>query len=356
MRRAKFRWLPALAGIVVALGLAEMGLRLIFSPLVYLPAPDPDNLPISTGSATQYTIRQYREGFAVSHYFADGARETGNPPISNGVNYLIFGNSFVEARQVPDKETMGSVLERIERRNGYPINVRQYGWDGTSTGTYLAMMPVLTARWHPDKVIVIITPFELTDRPFSGAWNWTVRTNNGLLEPVKVNSPRPNSNPRTITVKRVGTYILSHSALAFAVFTRIKEIRAARHASDADVPEDANASSKVPLLEIARLTVKSLDAASNHKLILVYVPEVDAAGDNRTDKGERALLDACDEFRVDCVSARSAMLALRRTHDELARGFENTLIGTGHLNALGHRLIAQLIAEQLQSPNRQPPL
>lgn len=87
--------------------------------------------------------------------------------------------------------------------------------------------------------------------------------------------------------------------------------------------------------------MRALKGAFGDKLLLVYLSSVQAGGDDVA-PAESAMLDACARSRVQCIGMRSAMLDMR-AQGHLARGFGNTTIGVGHLNAQGHDLLAREI-------------
>jgi hypothetical protein len=119
----------SLLGVLCALALAEAALRPFASAWREKPY------------TTAAEVRQYYEGIAVAHYAADEERLTGNPEIAGAPNILILGDSHVEAMQVSDAETMGSVLERRLRNAGEPRNVHQYGWSSGAAPLYALMAP-----------------------------------------------------------------------------------------------------------------------------------------------------------------------------------------------------------------------
>jgi hypothetical protein len=79
---------------------------------------------------------------------------------------------------------------------------------------------------------------------------------------------------------------------------------------------------------------------------LIYLANVGVAGHDSVAATERRFLEACRMEAVACESTRDAMLAARR-QGEAARGFSTTTLGSGHLNAVGHRVVADEMWELL---------
>jgi len=155
--------LASAAGVIAAIAVLEMALRPLASanlPPIAQPGAD------SAGSSV-VTSRQLEEGIAESHYSAAGARLTGNATIVGAASIVILGDSHVMAREVSDRETMGSWIERLARREGHPVNVRQYGWRGASPPQYLLVAPQVIARWHPEQVVVVLDGDDLGPDPLN---------------------------------------------------------------------------------------------------------------------------------------------------------------------------------------------
>jgi hypothetical protein len=94
--------------------------------------------------------------------------------------------------------------------------------------------------------------------------------------------------------------------------------------------------------------VRALAAAYGARLTLVYLAEVNVVGDDSATSLESRMLAACREVHATCLDTRDAMLAARR-RGEIARGFATTAVGEGHLNADGHRLVAELVWPSLHA-------
>src|SRR5580704_9812152 len=112
------------------------------------------------------TIRNYFEGLSCAHFEADGLSEvgsrlTGNLRLSGAPEGLIIGDSHVVAYAVRDEETMGSVVERLSRDAGRPLNVGQYGWPGANSATFLATAASLLRGRDPSWVAVILNSFNI---------------------------------------------------------------------------------------------------------------------------------------------------------------------------------------------------
>ncbi|MEP7076301.1 MAG: hypothetical protein ABI878_10870 [Acidobacteriota bacterium] len=100
-----------LLGVIAALIVMELALRPFATSKGKLPAPTQNALlnlrNFKEDPGRDIEIRQFQEGASVAHFKSDGSRSTGNDLLENTPTGIIIGDSFVEALQVNDKETMG---------------------------------------------------------------------------------------------------------------------------------------------------------------------------------------------------------------------------------------------------------
>lgn len=321
------------AGTFAALAAWEAVLHPMAGELREPPRPDvscdsPDGRVIAT--------RQTEEGTAIAHFSRCGARLTGNAAIAGAPYDVLLGDSFIAARQVDDDETMGAELERIARRSGERLNVRQYGWGGASPAQYIAAAPAVLRKWRPSHVIVLLsgddfgadTTLGLPPRLLvaaDGSWRIdTTGAKQGFL------APAPRVALASLVERRWALLV----ARAPVLVRRLAALGGEHRAPDAHMDD-------TPHAEVADAAVRALHETYGGRLLLVYIADVRATDDGAA-PAESMMLKACAKHGVRCVSTRPAMLEARRA-GVLARGFSTTVIGVGHLNADGHALVAREI-------------
>ena len=81
-------------------------------------------------------------------------------------------------------------------------------------------------------------------------------------------------------------------------------------------------------------------------ILLVQNPGI--SGGSAPTRLENILRSSCSEQGVDCVMTREAFVNLRDRTQQLGFGFSNTLPGAGHINAVGHQLVGELIWAEYQ--------
>lgn len=336
-RRRLEMLLGALAGLLVL----ELALR----PFTTALQNDWRNVPIAAdsvdGPVTE--VRYYHEGLAVSHFSPAHARLTDNPRIAGAPTGVILGDSYVEALQVVDDETMGAVVERAARSAGRPLNVRQYGWSGESVSHYVKVAPELLARWHPSWVAVVVNEDDFPSGGVEASCGPDPLPRAGSsLDSVVRTSPVHVGNPGLVSrLSGSAKQVWRHSRLAYEIGRRVLEITSSSSSS-------GDATGGLSPCEALR----QLRAAYADKLVVVYIATVSPADDGTRDATEDALLLGCASQGIACLSTRDRMVQEQRARQQFARGFANTAPNMGHPNALGHWIIGE---ELWQTLVRQPP-
>lgn len=335
--------LATLGGILFALLVAELMLR----PFIAGAALD--------GKHRGPEYRQFWEGAAVSHFASDYSRSTGNSEIPGAPTLVILGDSHVEAVQVADRFTMGAIAQSELRARGIAVNIRQYGWGGVAVPKYLEEGPQLLNRWNPEWVAVILNRGDLGRESL-------VSTPRLEFSPQMQATLIPTIEPRVGPFqKRIwgGIRAVAHSSSLFhAVLHRFQEIIHSSLTSD-DIGNLASVSRSPDQLDakdpedrrvlraLPRASVMMLKDVFEPRLIIVYAAEVGIDSSAKPDDQEAGLLESCRAEGVRCISTRQRMLAMRDREGRFCYGFMNTPLAEGHLNALGHDVVGQLLASEI---------
>jgi lysophospholipase L1-like esterase len=322
----------------------ELGLRFFASPEL-IPRPR-----ILADSLNQPVVarRQMDEGVATAHFSTSGARQTGNPPAGHDLTVVILGDSYVLAREVADKQTMGSQLERMARANGIPIDVRQYGWSGASPAQYIYVAHDVIARWHPRSVIITLSENDLDKSSLVEPWPRLRVDRHGNARivgpPMDTLTLGPSfSSLWMLTRQRWGLLRRRGPAWARPRTVGQPEVTAPDMVQDSIPPPDTPELDSMP-----GAVVRALAKAYGRNLTLVYMAQVDLDGGFERTPAETRLLETCRVTHVSCVSTRADMLEARRS-GIVAHGVSTRIIGHGHFNPRGHGIIAAVMWKALQS-------
>jgi hypothetical protein len=318
--------LEAALGVLAGVIAVELGLRPFTTPM----QNEWRTVPLSADSdAAPTEVRYYHEGIAVSHYSSAHARLTGNPRIDGAPTGLILGDSYVEALQVSDEQTLGSIVERDARGAGHPLNVRQYGWPGESLARYADAAPELLARWHPSWVAVLVNRGDFPLAP--------VATCDGEAPAAPAAAAAAPARARggvAAMLLQPARTALRESRLGYELSKRAIELTSTR---------TINRGALMPCPALRRLR-----AAYGDRLVLVYVATVIPADDLTPHPSEAAFLSVCRSEGLACVSTRGRMVEEHRLAQQFMRGFANTSPNEGHPNAFGHRVIGEELWRTVQ--------
>ncbi len=317
LQHQRLAWAWSIVGLCAGLLLCEVIARSFTSPLDAQPS------------------KYYKEGISVFTRDADQRRHTGSDWLQGAASGLILGDSHVDAQQVNDDETMGSVIERAARASGVPLNIVQYGWGAEGLAAYLGFGPELRDKWRPTWTAIVVNEGDFNDNALGGvAWTMSIDPA-GQIELDDNREPPPTSGPRYWL-----RGIFQRSALLTAAYPRLKEIRPTWGSGNHGEPDLATPSEQT--VQVPRPALRQLKVVFGERLLLLYLPIVGLTPLAHDEAKEAQLMAACAEEGLRCISVRPEMVRLRDAHD-IARGFENTLPGTGHLNALGHRVAGEAI-------------
>jgi hypothetical protein len=320
----------AIGGIVAAWVAWELALLPIAGQLRLPPRPE---VACDSAAGSAIATRQIEEGVAVARYSACGARLTGNPLMADAPWVVVLGDSYVAAREVNDRETVGSRLELLARTDGVPLNVRQYGWGGTGPGQYVHASRTVIGRWNPRRVVVLLSVDDFgADTLLGIAPRLRIRGSDYWVDTAGtplggVAGPAPASGARFLVRRRWEQIVARSPGIVRRALTPKSGGGDRWHMDENAQPAVVDAA------------VRALMHAYGDRLLMVYLSDVPAVP-NDIAPAESMFVAACRQWKAPCVTMRDAMLRARE-RGVLARGFSTTVIGVGHLNPAGHDLVAR---------------
>ena len=333
MEKSRIRsYLATICGVLVALFAAEIAMR-------------PISFQISSRSKLE--IRQYQEGVSVSHFFwaapvSEWYRATGNDMIMGAPNLVLIGDSYLAARQVPDHSSMGALLEDRSRAEGEPLNVIQFGLSGGAAATYSGFADKALATFNPQWVIVLLNDSDLGKDAVTKFVQFGLKISpTGGAQIYKIKPPKRNRLTRKLE---------KYSALLQTMHMRWDMIFSSE-SKNIFKNKDQDLQRMIEMLP--RTSVTLLKQAYGKKLIVIFFPEINMLNGPKPGKSEMQLEKECLAESIPFASCRNEFIKLKQKFIYV-RGFHNTLPGEGHLNELGHRVMAEIIWKFLNRLNEQP--
>ncbi len=334
------RWVQVGLGLVCA----ALAFELLFRILTTQPGGETHDWGV--------TIKQYDEGVSSASFAWDNARLTDNPVIPGAAYGLIVGDSYVQALQLNDGQTVGSILERRLRQSGDRINIRQYGWPGASAPMYCYMSANLLAKWSPSWVLVMLSDNDMTvaavkaDHPvqFSFRRDGTVALA-GHPEPESTMFNRPSLPGSRWAPPSVLDKVFEHSGLYSNLKKRVHQVvRSAGAVPGAGQPSHESGGGRDNAWETAErvpgTSVHMLKRAFGTRLIIGFDRNGD---DQRSRHVEDLVFQACRQDGVRCLDMYSSIKARGQQDHRFVRGFAATSPETGHYNSFGHQVLADVL-------------
>lgn len=265
------------------------------------------------------------------------------------VRAALLGDSFTEALQVARRDNFGSVAER--RMPG--LEVVNVGYSGRSPVDYADWLEEYGPRLAPDVVIVQLNDLDLGDLLMPAA----------QARLAAATAP-PSGPPPEGRLARLSRRVLRSSSLVTVAWRRMKQLRIEERAQlarrfhgggAAGVGLAAVVPAADPRLPGLMDALHRRIAAHAPRLIYLYIPSIDYFG-SRFGYGDP---QAAAFFHAFATRNRVALVdPVDRFHAEFARtgqplhGFPNSVMGRGHINGAGHRVLGEQLARAIAKAMR----
>ena len=288
------------------------------------------------------------EGWSVRHTNSMGLLDDELRVPRARVRAVLLGDSFAEALQVSQDVDFESVAER--RVPG--LEVVNVGCSGRSPGEYADWLEEYGPRLAPDIVIVQLNDWDLSEVVSNSNLARQAAVASGVAEPAVVAE-------RVGWLKRLWQQLQRSSALVTLARQRIKSLvddertQLARRLHG--TPATAAGSAVPTCVADPRLpglmdTLHRRIAAHAPRLIYLYVPSVDYFRP-RVGYGEPQVAAFYHAFaarnRVTLVDTFDELRAEFARTGQPLHGFQNSVMGSGHLNAAGHRVVGERLARAI---------
>jgi hypothetical protein len=285
------------------------------------------------------------EGFGQTRYVGDGEIAT---PFEGGDVVVVLGDSHTEALQVDDAAKFVSVAETNLRRRGRTFDLRNVGFGGGTMADYVRRGSSIIARYHPAMLVIQLSPADFGSETFDPSHvNHFIRTGDGSLRLVHLDAQvgQPSIGARVKHASALVTYI----QLRYLKIAERASLRSTPTREGDAAPHEIVSFDTVPAqLDLLRRAYPDLPVIL---LVLPFVPRLESgtivAADSDYEKlleiMRAALRDTPDWHVIDPLPKFRELLQ----RGQLPRGFANTRPGSGHLNAAGHRIVGDLLAEAI---------
>lgn len=359
--RHAVRWV---AGFIIASALVTVASPYFLSSLrVYEWSVELDDYVIKPG----YVHRNRDEGWSTTHYGSFGLHNAAGLADFGGPTILIWGDSYVEAHQVNDDQKMDFEVNAIlsEHGTGRPraVGIGRAYW---SIADYYFNIPKYERLLNPVCHVIVLAEHGLKDLCPDGE--------TFLSEPTYEFVGRNIvDSGKSKVIAELHEYGLCDAALApwKAVRGVLKDVRTSRFtlgpvaSQEQPSPVDSEsflfrAETPERLTESWEFAIDKLTSATDKPVVFVLVPEVpylengQVCLDDPQGEWRARLVQLLAEKNVGCIDMTETLIDDHRRTGQFSRGFHHGRPDCGHLNARGHRLVAQQICAYLsRRANRQ---
>jgi hypothetical protein len=337
VKRPSF-WPAALALIFVLLGSEAIVRRWIHLPSAY--AFDPRFGPITRPGAR---LLQSTEGYGLrtANSFGFLGREPRTPRAH--LRVVLFGDSFAEALHVREDQSFPSIAER-SIPDAEIINL---GRSASFPANYAAEMATFDSLLAPNLIVVEVNDGDVREI-----------LNPALMEQVRrYGRAREEFRPPSI-----GRWVVSHSGLASLAKNRMdllvekERTRLSKKLGLGRVGYVESMSGPVdPRASVILDSLYTLMRDVGRPIVFLYIPDLNyltSPPAHRYPTRREFFLAFAARNGVLLVDPTNAMLTeYQRTRQPL-QGFQNSVLGDGHLNVRGHAVIGPLLARAIVGAKR----
>jgi hypothetical protein len=293
------------------------------------------------------------EGWSVRHTNSMGLLDDELRVPRARVRAVLLGDSFTEALQVAQDVDFESIAER--RMPG--LELVSVGCSGRSPVEYADWLDEYGPGLAPDIVIVQLNDWDLADVVSAISLARQAAVARGVAEPAA-------EVAQGGLLKRLWRQLQRNSALVAMARQRIRLISEGERvqlakrfhgtavAAVGSAPPTFAADPRLPALMD---TLHRRIAAHSPRLVYLYIPSVDYFGP-RLGYGEPEVAAFYHAFaarnRVTLVDPIEQFRAEFARTGQPLHGFSNSVMGSGHLNAAGHRVVGERLARAIAEATR----
>lgn len=341
------RTITRAAGVFLGvLALALIALELLFR--TFLMAPDFKFEDLELGPMNRPNVRVVysKEGFGVHRTNALGFFSPDVRTDRPSVRVLVLGSSFAEALQVSPSDGFAAVAEsRIE--DSEFVNGAQSGW---SPAPALLLLRRVYPELRPDFVVLQVSSVNA----FEGG---AVQMERDGEAGWRIAPPRLRTESE-LRLKEATDGISRHSALVTMLLQRANEVQADQRARLrarflSETPgEPASAKASLADREDAFRWVLRQMMEITDRIVVLYVPVLEYGVErciNTTELDAAAIRGVATQLGLAMIDPTDAFCDEYLRTKQPLHGFDNAVMGEGHLNEAGHRILGEMLARSIEA-------
>ncbi|MFK7696912.1 hypothetical protein [Paenibacillus sp. HJGM_3] len=298
------------------------------------------NHPVMGKILNEGTYLQGSEGFSRTKIFPNGV--VGKPvPSDMNERYriLVLGDSFTEGVQVSDQDKYSNLTELILKEKGFSeVITINLGRSYASPAHYLHLANYYNNEYKPNYVVVEINDGDFSEM-LSGDANFFVKKNGDGFKTFQ-NTHFASNNEIAQKLKNL-YFLLNYSTVRIGADKLQKFITST--SSKTQDTQEIRTNSKEPSHydeSLIAWTMETLKKNYNNVLV-IYIPTLNYQYLNEPPSifEEKVQLYG-EKVGVNVINMRETFVNNDNNRKWPSYGFYNTKPGVGHINEIGHKLIA----------------
>jgi lysophospholipase L1-like esterase len=282
---------------------------------------------------------------------------------SNKKRILVLGDSITEAVQLDISKSFSSLTEKYLNRSSNNYEVFNLGFSGRSVPDYINYSEGYIRKFSPDFVIIQINYNDFTGDAIKTSKHNYISLEN---EEIKIiNNPHAKNElvmlSEAYKKARWLQPIIAHTANNFPL-SELKNIFK-KKTIQASGDDFSFGQSKKTLTDqhkkIIEWQLRELVMKYKNNFALLYTGVVPLINNGEMIEKEdddvlatkNEIKKACDNFNIPFIDPTDEFLEFYHRSNQLPRGFDNSMPGSGHLNENGHKIIAEIIYNFIKSKN-----
>ncbi|MFC5704403.1 SGNH/GDSL hydrolase family protein [Cohnella faecalis] len=316
-------------------GMLSLMLWEVISRVAFYSSPATHDDPI-LGRILSKGIRiSGEEGYSITKFNSLGMRNVELHQKNGNMRYLVLGDSYTEGLQVSDKQLFSSLLDNKSKT----IDVINAGRSGASPATYIQLASYYKKEIDPDFTIIQLNQDDFYGDAFNKNSDFYVEKYQGQYRALK-NEHLSRSN--IIAEKIPQLNFISEISVVRKAFINLQNLIQSSPPKDKIQTFDHEAASW--MLEQMK--------QSYTNVVVLYIPTIDYYHYENDNSLEDYLETKSSEIGLDFINMRLPFIESFQKTQQPAHGFNNTVPGTGHINKIGHKLIADELNKYFKQVSR----
>lgn len=252
---------------------------------------------------------------------------------------LCMGSSHTQGKELSAGENYVSLINQQYSKASGSLAAYNIASDGNFLPSLIKHFPAAVEAFpHPAAITIEISSADFSVEELQNAMEQTTYNEHQSVK---------NLSSHMGLKDKLKVFIKEYLPLVSLVKSKL-ETSAAAPIGDA-APEAGSKADAQAALENAIAKIRS---QYNGKILFIYHTQTIIEEDGTVSFAPDALFDtlqsACTENDIALLDMRPIFAEHYAQHREIPYGFSNTKPGNGHLNALGHRLIAEAVSQQIR--------